>query len=247
MKNTYWIKVIGLVVVFLTLNCVAHAQNEIPDSTNWKLAKISKKGADWQIYKAKVPGSKLYQFKIIGKVNCSIEKAQSTIMEMIVDPNTRITKKGKSLGWVKVLERSENEMIVYDFMKGPFLVKDRDVVVKYTLFKDSVENVMGIEWCQVDYKGYEATDSIVRQPIVTGSWSFKKIDSTNCIATERFQFHPGGTPPAWLVNMVAKSSIPIELEHLRKTIKKDNLGAFDKEWRNLQSSISNSKPLIIGD
>ena len=210
-------RIFCLAILCLTISHISMAQNQ-----EWKLIKTNNKGDGWKVYKAKVPGSKLNQVKIIGKVNCSIEEAQKIAWDMILDSTMRITKKGKSLGYVKVLERSEKEMVVYDFMKGSFLVKDRDVVVRYTLLNDSLKNTTGIKWSQIDLKGFEPTDSVIRMPIATGSWNFEKIDSTSCTATENFRFHPGGNPPAWLVNMVAKSSIPIELEHLRKTIKRDN-------------------------
>lgn len=207
-------RILCMAILCLAISHISMAQNQ-----EWKLIKTNKKGDGWKVYKAKVPDSKLNQVKIIGKVNCSIEEAQKIAWEMILDSTMRITKKGKSLGYVKVLERSENSMVVYDFMKGSFLVKDRDVVVRYTLFKDTVKNIAGIKWSQVDLEGYEPSDSIVRMPIATGSWNFKKIDSTSCMATENFRFHPGGNPPAWIINMVVKSSIPIELKHLREAVK----------------------------
>lgn len=209
-------QILSITILLLTFNHVSVAQNQ-----DWKLIKTKKKEDGWQIYKKKVAGSKLNRFKIVGNANCSIEEAQKIAWELITDPTMRMTKKGKSLGYVKVLEQSENEMVIYDFMKGSFLVKDRDVVVRYTKTKDTLKNTTGIKWSQIDMKGYEPIDSIIRMPIATGRWSFKKKDSTNCIATEEFQFYPGGNPPAWLINMVVKSSIPIELTHLRKSIKKN--------------------------
>ena len=220
-KKSNWVNTLSFVVAVITFNFTLIAQNEITNDQDWKLIKTQEKGEGWKIYKAKVPDSKLFQYKIVGKVNCSAENAQNTVMEMTVDPNMRINKRGKSLGWIEVLERTENEIVVYDFMKGNFMIKDRDVVVRYSLFRDSTKNVKGVKWNQIDYEGYEATDSIIRMPIATGSWSFKEIDSTSCIATEIFQFHPGGKIPAWMVNMVARSTIHIELEHLRNSIKID--------------------------
>lgn len=209
-------------IFYLILLCLTISQVLMSQNQEWKLIKTNNKGDGWKIYKAKVPNSKLNQVKIIGKVNCSIEDAKKIVWKMILDSNMRITKKGKSLGYVKVLESSENEMVVYDFMKGSFLVKDRDVIVRYTLVKDTLKNATGIKWSQVDLKGFEPTPSVIRMPIATGSWYFEKIDSTSCLATEKFRFHPGGSPPAWIINMVVKSSIPIELKHLRESIRKRN-------------------------
>jgi hypothetical protein len=214
MNNLKLNRIVALLVVGLIISHISMAQNQ-----EWKLIKTNTKGDAWQVYSAKVPGSKLNQVKIVGQVNCSFEEAQKIAWEMILDSTMRISKKGKSLGYVKVLERSENRMVVYDFMKGGFLVRDRDVVVLYKRFKDSVNTIAGINWSQLDIKGYEPTDSIVRMPIATGSWHFEKIDSSSCMATENFRFHPGGNPPAWLINRVVKASIPIELKHLRGSVK----------------------------
>lgn len=217
------IKLICLTILLMAFGTSLIAQNKAANNQEWKLVKTKKKkkkNEGYKVYKTKIPDSKLKQFKIVGKVNCSTVEAQKIAWKMITDSTMRTTKKGKSLGYVKVLEHSENEMVVYDFMKGSFLVKDRDVVVRYTMFKDSLKNSTGIKWSQVDVKGYEPTDSIIRMPIATGSWSFKKIDSTSCMATETFRFHPGGNPPAWLINMVVKSMIPIELKKLRERVKK---------------------------
>jgi hypothetical protein len=207
-------RILCMAILCLTISHISMGQNQ-----EWKLIKTNDKGDGWKVYKAKVSDSKLNQVKIIGKVNCSIEEAQKIAWKMILDSTMRITKKGKSLGYVKVLERSENEMVVYDFMKGSFLVKDRDVVVRFTLINDSLKNTTGIKWSQVDLKGYEPADSVIRMPLATGSWNFEKIDSTRCMATENFRFHPGGNPPAWVINMVVKSSIPIELKYLREFVK----------------------------
>ncbi len=221
MKNSKMTKIISFALVFLTIGFTSIAQNKATNNEEWKLVKAKKKGEGWQIYQMNVSNSKLNQYKIVGKMNCSPKQAQTTYWKMITDPALRITKKGKSLGWVRVLDQTDNEMVVYDFMEGNFMAKARDVIARYTLFEDSTQNSMGIKWKQTDWKGYEATDTIIRMPVAMGSWSFEKIDSENCLATGTYQFHPGGNPPAWLINWVVKKTSPIELEHLRKSLKKD--------------------------
>ena len=208
-----------LVFAVLTFNLSLNAQDKIPDNPEWKLIKTVKKGEGWQIYVSKIPNSKLKLFKIVGNIKCSPKEAQTAYFNMITDPNLRITKKGKSLGWVKVLEQTDNSMVVYDYMTGNSVAKDRDLVAKYTLFENSAENTMGIKWKQVDWEGYEPTDSIIRMPVATGCWSFKGIDSENSTASGVYLFHPGGNPPAWLINIVVKKSSPIELNHLRNSVK----------------------------
>ncbi len=213
-------KTLGILIAIITFSNLSIAQNQVNDSLEWKLVKTNKKGLGWEVYKAKTPSSKLNQFKITGIMNCSPQKGQSTVMEMIIDPDLRITKKGKSLGWVIVLKRTDNEMEVYDYMKGSGIVKDRDVVVRYRLFRDTSSNIMGVKWRQIDKEGYEVRDTIIRMPVAKGSWKFEAIDSTSCVATCSYQFHPGGTLPTWMINMVSKAMIPIEFEYLREAVKK---------------------------
>lgn len=215
-----WINILCLSVftVLITFNLTLNAQNRIPSNPEWKLVKTVKKGEGWQIYMAKIPDSKLRLAKIVGNLKSSPKEAQTAYFNMITDPKLRITKKGKSLGWVKVLEQTDSSMVVYDYMTGNSVAKDRDLVAKYTLFENSAENTMGVKWNEVDWKGYEPTDSIIRMPVATGRWSFKGIDSENSTASGIYLFHPGGNPPAWLINIIVRKSSAIELNHLRKSI-----------------------------
>lgn len=217
-KKINWIKILLIAIIAVTFNEGLIAQNLDIINLEWKLIKTKKKDQGYQIFKGNVPSSKLNYYKVVGKVNCSIQEAQTAYMNQITDSTMRITKKGKSLGWVKVLERTDKELVTYDYMEGYFMTKPRDVIARYTIFEDSTTNVMGVKWTQIDWEGYEPSDSIVRMPVATGSWSFEKIDSANCVATGTFHFHPGGKIPTWLLNMVVKSSIPIELKHLRKSV-----------------------------
>jgi len=137
-------------------------------------------------------------------------------MKLFVDSSVYVSKKGKSLGWFKIFKHTENEIELYSFMKGSFLTKDRDVVVRYKTYEDSTGNTMGVKWHQIDKEGYEATDTIIRMPVDMGNWRFDKLDSESCKATMIFQFHPGGSPPAWLINMIVKYYAPHEFKHLRQ-------------------------------
>ena len=219
MQKSIWAKIICFAIVVMTFNFTSIAQNQTTNNQEWKLIKTKKKGEGWHLYKSKVAGSKFREFKVVGKINCSMQKAQTNSMKLFVDSTAYITKKGKSLGWFKVFKHTEDEIELYSFMKGGFLVKDRDVVVRYRTFEDSTGNALGVKWHQIDKEGYEATDEIIRMPVDKGNWRFEKIDSKSCMAEMTFQFQPGGNPPAWMINTVSKSVIPHELEHLRELCK----------------------------
>ena len=213
MKNASTI--IFLTMVFLVVSFSLVAQNQTANNLDWKLIKTKKKGDGWNLYKRKIPGAKFQEVKIVGKINASAQMAQTSSMKMFVDSSVYVSKKGKSLGWFTVFKQTEDEIELYSFMKGNFLYKDRDVVVRYGTFENATSNTWGVKWQQIDKEGYAASDSIIRMPMDKGNWQFQMIDSTSCMAELSFQFHPGGSPPTWLINMIVKYYAPHEFEYLK--------------------------------
>ncbi len=216
MKNLNWTKIIGIMTVIIALNLSAMAQNQVANDPEWKLIKTGKKGESWKLYKRKVPGTKLFEVKIVGEIKSSMQSAQINAMNLFIDSSVYTSKKGKSLGWFKIFKQTEDEIELYSFMKGSFPVKDRDVIVRYKTYEVPNGNALGVKWHQIDKPGYEATDTIIRMPVDEGDWRFDKIDENRCMATMKFHFQPGGSPPSWLINMVTKSYTPHEFEHLKK-------------------------------
>ncbi|WP_411030407.1 hypothetical protein [Spongiimicrobium sp. 3-5] len=221
-NKSNWIKIICLAIMAVTFCPASIAQDQATDNHEWKLIKKKrnkKKVEGWSLYKRKVSGSKLHEFKVVGKVNSSMKTAQGTAMEMFTDSSLYFSRKGKPTGTFKILEQTENELTLYSYMYGRAFVKDRDVVVRYSLYEDLMGKAMGVKWHQVDVAGYEATDKVVRMPVDIGDWRFKEIDHNSCMASGTFRFHPGGNPPAWMINMMAKWVIPSEIVHLREFVK----------------------------
>ncbi len=210
-----WASIVFLTILLL-FNATSIAQQQISSHREWKLIKTKKKGDGWKLYKRKVPGAQFQEAKIVGQINASMQLAQSSSMQLFVDSSVYVSKKGKSLGWFEIFKQTENEIELYSFMKGNFLYKDRDVVVRYNTFEDADNEIMGVKWHHINKEGYEARDSIIRMPVDIGNWSFNKLDSEACMAEMTFQFHPGGSPPAWLINMIVKYYAPHEFEHLKK-------------------------------
>jgi hypothetical protein len=216
MKNSNLIKILLLTVILLTSNSNTYSKPPQNDSLEWKCVIDKERRKGWKVFKAKNSSSKFKQYKICGIIQCTPEQGQEAYMKLILDSTIRITKKGKSLGYVKVLDQTATELVVYDFMTGNFLAKDRDLVVRYKMYTDTSCDSKGVKWKQTEWQGYEENDSTIRMPLAAGSWNFERIDSTSSIATCSLQFHPGGNPPNWLVNMVVRSSIPLEFDRLRK-------------------------------
>ncbi len=210
-----------LILFAITFSSNMTAQEQIA-ANDWKLIKEKTKGEGWKIYKRKVPDTKLHEVKMITKINCSYEEAQAKIFSMFINPEFYISDKGKPMGTFKILDSTANELTLYSYMYGPGPVKDRDVVVRYTLYEDTILNVKGVKWHHIEKEGYEPTDTIIRMPVDIGNWRFEKIDSSSCMATNTLRFDPGGNPPYMIINMIVKWVLPNEIKHFKAYIKEED-------------------------
>jgi len=192
---------------------LSYAQ-EAPATSGWKLIKHNTKDEGWKLYKRKIPNSKIFEFKITGIVKASIQASQKAALDLVINPKHYKSKKGKEYGTFEILDSSKSEYVLYSLMYGPFLFKDRDVVLKYHLYGSEYE--AGLKWRDTTWTGYEEKEKIVRMPVDQGDWHFKNIDGKSCYATNVLRFHPGGKMPSWMVNMMIKMRLPEELENLRK-------------------------------
>jgi hypothetical protein len=196
----------------------AHAQDDTVHS-DWKLIKENTKGQGWSLYKKDTPSSKLRQFKVVGKVNSSTKTAQKAAIDLAINPAHYTTKKGKVLGTFKIIDQTEKEFTLYSLMYGPGFMKDRDVVIRYNLYEDSNNNAKSLKWHHIDKDEYPPTKKIIRMPVDIGEWKFEQIDANSCMATNIIQFNPGGRIPSWMLNMMVKSMLPIEIENMREIVK----------------------------
>ncbi len=201
---------------FLTFSSV---QAQDTHTSEWELIKENTKGLGWKLYKKDTPDSKLQQFKIEGKVNSAAKTAQKAAVDLAINPEHYTTKKGKVLGTFKILNQTEKEFTLYSLMYGPGFMKDRDVVIRYKLYEDPINNIMGLKWLHIDKDEYPPTKKIIRMPIDIGDWKFEQIDANNCMATNILQFNPGGNIPSWMLNMMVKSMLPLEIENMREIVK----------------------------
>lgn len=211
------ISMVMFFIAFLTFSN-AQAQNSSKNS-EWKLIKENTKGQGWSLYKKSTSDSKLQQFKIVGPVSSSAKQAQKAAIDLAINPEHYTTKKGKVLGTFKILEKTEKEFMLYSLMYGPRFMKDRDVVIRYKLYEDSINNIMGLKWHHIDKSEYPPTQKMIRMPVDIGDWKFEEIDENSCIATNILQFNPGGNIPSWMLNMMVKSMLPVEIENMREIVK----------------------------
>ncbi len=201
--------------VLMLLETLPSASAQSNHENSWKLVKTNNKNEGWKLYKRRVPDSKVFEYKIKGKVNASVQAAQKAALDLVINPKYYKSPKGKEYGTFKIIEQNQKEYTIYSLMYGPFIFKDRDVVLKYELYQNTAGNEMGLRWQNIQKEGHEATKKIIRMPVDIGNWNFKKLDNSSCEATNILRFHPGGKMPRWMINMMIKSRLPEELKNLR--------------------------------
>jgi len=185
MKNIY-IKMVGL-VLFFTFASDAFGQY------NWKLSK-DKDGI--KVYQSEVKHSK---YKNI-KVECTLEGTYDKLMAILNDVTNQ-----KS--WVynnissSILQRiSASEFYYYSETDLPWPMSNRDAIIHLKMNKDSLNRFLKISAESVP--GYAPEKSgMVRVPRSTISWYVTMPSAKTISIVYIFDAEPGGSLPAWAVNM----------------------------------------------
>ena len=180
------IKLAGL-VLFSTFASAAFGQY------NWKL---SKDEGGIKIYQSEVKHSK---FKSI-KVECTLEGTYDKLMTIL---NDVINQKK----WVynnvnsSMLQRiSANEFYYYSETHLPWPMTNRDAIIHLKMNKDSLNRFLKIS--AVSVPGYIPEKSkMVRVPRSDISWYVTMPSAKTISIVYVFDTDPGGSLPAWVVNM----------------------------------------------
>ena len=160
---------------------------------NWKL---SKDQDGIKVYLSEVKHSK---FKNI-KVECTLEGTYDKLMAILNDvPNQK--------NWVynnigsSILKRVDTtEFYYYSKTHLPWPMTNRDAVIHFKMNKDSLNRFLKIS--AVSVPGYTAEQKgMVRVPRSNISWYVTMPSAKTIRIVYIFDAEPGGTLPAWAVNM----------------------------------------------
>jgi len=160
---------------------------------NWKL---SKDEDGIKVYQSEVSHSK---FKSI-KVECTLEGTYDKLMAILNDvPNQK--------NWVynsknsSILKRvSASEFYYYSETHLPWPMTNRDAIIHLKMNKDSLDRFLKIS--AVSVPGYAPEKSgMVRVPRSDISWYVTMPSAKTISIVYIFDAEPGGSLPAWVVNM----------------------------------------------
>lgn len=134
-------------------------------------------------------------------------KATFTISNTTIDELTAFLKKvDKYTAWQynmtssKILKHvSDNAMIVRTEIDAPWPVENRELIVEYSFYLNQKDKLLKVVTKTVPID-YPTTDDVVRVPFSYAEWDVIAVDNT-LLVTYTMKIDPGGSIPAWLVNM----------------------------------------------
>ena len=183
-------KMIGLFLLIASMGSPVFSQY------NWELVK-DKNGI--KIFTAKQEGSKHKLVKVSALLPGKIEKVE--ILLQTPESNTKWIYKTKESYVVK--RKGKEEIINYSSISLPWPATDRDLVAKSTFYYHADKSFKvildGVSGMMEEKKGY------VRVPYFHNTWEVKSDGKGNVAIDYFLQIDPGGSLPAWVINLfVAK-------------------------------------------
>jgi len=161
----------------------------------WKLS-TEKEGI--KIYTAQVPDSKVKAIK----VECEVKATQSQMVALLMDVNTSADWVYHTKTSVLIKQVSPTELFYYSEVSMPWPVANRDFVGHLTVSQNPVTKVVSIDGPAVpgivpEKKG------IVRISNSVGKWTLTPWGNDQIKVEYTLHVEPGGSIPAWMVNMFA--------------------------------------------
>jgi len=162
---------------------------------NWKLSK-DKDGI--KVYESEIKNS---NFKSI-KVECVLPGTYDKLMAILNDVSRHKDWVYNSKGSNILKRNSPYEFYYYTETRIPWPMSNRDAVIHLTMIRDSLNRFLKINATGVPNFIPEKSGK-VRVPRSSINWYVTMPSSTSVSIVYTFEADPGGSMPAWLVNMFA--------------------------------------------
>ncbi|MEO5970334.1 MAG: START domain-containing protein [Bdellovibrionia bacterium] len=191
-------------------------------------------GGGIEIFKKDVPGSPIIAFKGQGMIDAPISKVATVVLD-----TKRAPEWVPHLDEIKVLRRvSDHEHVEYNHIGTPFVMKDRDFVLRRKFEADPKAKVIKIEIHSIEDSAAPQTNYI-RGEIINSSFTLKSVENdTKTYVITEIHADPKGTTAKWLVNSFQKEMPRDILRSLRKQVLKPDVeeDPFYKELFKEQAS-----------
>lgn len=171
------------------------------------------------VYRREVPGSPVIALRGEGEVDAPILRVASVLVD-----TARAPEWIASLAEAKVVRKlSDDELIQWDHIATPVILKDRDFVFDIKLSLNAKDKVVSLDYHSVYDSGAPKTD-YVRGEFTYGTFTLTSIEGgkkTHILC--EVLADPKGSVAKWLVNLFQKDWPHKTIESLRKQVAKPNV------------------------
>ncbi len=166
-----------------------------------------------QSFTGQVAGSDFVAFKGAGVIDAPIAKVANVLIE-----TSRHGEWVPSFGGMRIVrDLSENEKIVYRHVLTPFVIDDRDFVVKVRVYKDEAFGHLLFDFASVKDPDAPVIDGRVRGMLHSSGYRMWPIDGgARTMVIFTIHADPMGDVPAWIVNLFQNGYAQTNLENIRK-------------------------------
>jgi START domain len=120
----------------------------------------------------------------------------------------------------EVIQRiSDNEIQYVSDIDAPWPVEDRETVIDLKISGEPSQQQMHIE--MHTFQSERAVkEGFIRVPFMYGQWNVKRVNDNSLQVEYILQIDPGGSIPAWLVNLAMAEGPYISFKNLKKQLEK---------------------------
>ena len=201
-----------LVIIFVIAMSGIFSQVSLYGQGNWKL-KSDKDGIS--IFLRSLPDSK---FKAV-KVECELDATLSQLVAVVLDVNTGSEWVYSTKSSVLLKQVSPSELYYYSEVSIPWPVHNRDFIAHLITVQDAKTKVVTVYGPTVHDYVPEKKD-IVRIIQSEGKWVIYPLGPHKIKVEYTLRVDPGGSVPAWLVNMFAAKGPYESFSKLKEHLKK---------------------------
>ncbi len=190
--------------ILLLIRFVSFAQSD------WNLKK-DKDGI--RVYSRNSDHSKFNEIKAEFTISARLSELASVMLDADDHVQWQYSTKSSYL-----LQRiSDSELYFYNEINAPWPVANRDLVVHLKISQDRVTRVMTMAaLCTPGFS--PCYPSIVRVPVLKAIWTVTPVDAGTLRIEYVMETDPGGSVPAWLINMFATKGPYESFKNLRQQV-----------------------------
>ncbi|WP_153795925.1 START domain-containing protein [Foetidibacter luteolus] len=179
---------------------------------HWKL-KLNKEGI--AVYSRSLENSGLKAIK----VECTLPASLSQLVAVVMDVNTGAEWVYSTKSSVLLKQVSPGDLYYYSEVSLPWPASNRDFVAHLIAVQDSATKIVTINGPTVP--GYiPVKKGIVRVPNSSGKWTITPLQKAMIKVEYVLEVDPGGSIPAWVVNLFAAKGPFETFRNLKQQLKK---------------------------